>query len=1130
MRSRFAAVVILLLVASPARAQRDARVPDPDPEVERKSFVVADGFEVNLFAADPRIAKPIQMNFDALGRLWIVSSEVYPQIEPGQVADDKVLVLEDRDGDGKADSTTVFADGLLIPTGVEPGDGGAYVANSTELLHLKDNDGDGKADTRRVVLSGFGTEDTHHILHTLRWGPDGRLYFNQSVYIHSHIETPWGVRRLAGGGAWRLKPDSLRLSVFFRGLVNPWGHHFDRFGQSFATDGAGGEGINYIIPGAAYMWAVDAPRITPGLNPGSPKYCGLEVLSGRHLPDDWRGNLITNDFRGHRVCRFVLKEDGSGFAAKELGELVKTAHGAFRPIDVKMGPDGAIYVADWYNPIIQHGEVDFRDPRRDHTHGRIWRIAAKGRPPVERPKLVGASNEQLLEDLKVPEDWTRHFARRVLVERGRVVLPALAAWVKGLDANDPEVEHHELEALWVYQGLDVVEPRLLATLLDAKDGRVRAAAVRVLGDWADEVPDALDRLATRVADEHPRVRLEAVRALARLRDPRAAALALNVLDRPMDRFLADALWWTERELKPYWLPPLRAGKPVLGSDPVRLVVALEAAGTAEVIGPLLESLKSGQVSGEQERPILDLLAAVGGPRELATVFAMALEDPSAARLDALAAASRRKVRPEGDLDRLAPLLDAPNEDVRRAAVRLAGLWKLEGVRAKLIDVARSEHVSESLRMAATSALGDLGGPASTATLAELAGPGHPARGASAIALAGLDLGKGAAAVAALLAEGTGDAQGLTTAILGRRGGGEALAEALSGKKLPADAAKLALRAARGTGRDESALIAALTEAGSLAKAIEPPTGAARQRLVAEVARRGDPSRGEAVFRRKDSNCLNCHAIAGAGGRVGPDLASIGASAPVDYLVDSLYQPNLAVKEGYHSVVVGTEDGRVVTGIQVRQDDKELVLRDADDREVTLPLSSIAERKAGGSLMPAGLLDTMTEAEVIDLIRFLSELGKVGPYAVGKEAVARRWEVLEATPEAAYRLVLNGPSAIATAEPAAFRWRPAYSVVAGALPLADAPTLDSGPKVALVRCRVEVTTAGPVALRLNPSDDVQLWVDGRPVAVREETVLDLPAGVRTLTFAVPRDGKSTAFRLGLHEVAGSPARARMVLGK
>src|SRR5262249_50813200 len=158
--------------------------------------------------AGPMWVKPIQMNWDSRGRLWVVGSEMYPQIKPGEKANDKIYVLEDTDGDGRADKSTVFAEGLLIPTAVMPCDGGAYVANSTELLHLTDADGDGKADKTRVVLSGFGTEDTHHILHTMRWGPDGCLYFNQSVYIHSHIETPHGVRRLRGGGTWRFRPET----------------------------------------------------------------------------------------------------------------------------------------------------------------------------------------------------------------------------------------------------------------------------------------------------------------------------------------------------------------------------------------------------------------------------------------------------------------------------------------------------------------------------------------------------------------------------------------------------------------------------------------------------------------------------------------------------------------------------------------------------------------------------------------------------------------------------------------------------------------------------------------------------------------------------------------------------------
>ena len=344
------------------------------------------------------------------------------------------------------------------------------------------------------------------------------------------------------------------------GLVNPWGHHFDRWGQSFATDGAGGEGINYCIPGAYYFTAPDAVRILKGLNPGSPKYCGLEVMSGRHLPEAWRGSLLTNDFRGNRVCRFVLADDGAGYAAREQAELIKSKHVAFRPIDIKMGPDGAIYIADWYNPIIQHGEVDFRDPRRDHTRGRIWRVTAKGRPLVARPRLVGATTDELLDNLKAPEDWTRQQAKRVLKERGAAeVIPKLASWVKGSTRRTQNYEHHRLEALWTYQALDVAEPRLLSGDCRAREipecGR-RPRASTHFGRRACPIRDHC--WPARVIDEEPRVRLEAVRSLAKIGGVASAGLALQALDRPIDTFLEYGLWLTARQLAPAWMPEVQA--------------------------------------------------------------------------------------------------------------------------------------------------------------------------------------------------------------------------------------------------------------------------------------------------------------------------------------------------------------------------------------------------------------------------------------------------------------------------------------------------------------------------------------------------------------------------------------------
>jgi putative heme-binding domain-containing protein len=1145
--ARLAALLLALLTAGPALAQRNAKVPDPDPELERKTFRLPEGFEANLFAADPLLAKPIQINFDPQGRLWVASSEAYPQIKPGQKQNDKILVLEDTDGDGKADRTTVFAEGLLIPTGLEPGDGGVYVGASTDLLHLADTDGDGKADRRRVILSGFGTEDTHHMIHTLRWGPDGLLYFNQSIYIHSHLETPWGVRRLNGGGIWQFRPASRRLDVFARGWINPWGHHFDRYGQSFVTDGAGGEGINYVVPGASYPTAVGARRVLHGLNPGSPKYCGAEILSGRHLPDDWQGNIITNDFRGHRVCRFVIREDGSGFAAQEKGELIKSAHPAFRPIDVKMGPDGAIYIADWYNPIIQHGEVDFRDPRRDKTHGRIWRITVKGQSLVPRPKLVGAKTTDLLEMLKVPEGWTRHQARRVLIERGpKEVLPALAAWVKSIGPGTKNREENLLEALWTYQALDTPEPGLLSTLLNAHEPRVRAAAVRVASAWHQRLRNPIALLAQRITDDHPRVRLEAVRALAEIPTPRAVELAMNALDRPTDKFLDYALWLTARELQPVWLAALQKGEISFGGNVRHLTFALQATGSSAAVRPLVDLVRSGKVPAEREETVLTLIATLGTSQDLALVFDLVLRNATpagrkAVLLDGLTRAAReRNSRPAGDLGRLGGLLSSTDDAVRAGALRLAGLWRLGSLQPRVAETALAKDTPASVRQAAFDSLAALGDRPSVQALTQAAGAKFPlpVRGMAVAALATLDVTAAAGQAADLLATAPAesDPTGLINAFLGQKKGTQSLAKALAGRKLQPDVAKVALRTARASGRDVKALTDALTAAGGLTNPVRTLTPRAMADLVAEVASKGDPARGEVVFRRKDQACLKCHAIAGAGGQVGPDLVSIGASAPVDYLIDSLLLPNKAVKEGYHSLTVTTKKGKIITGIKLRQAGGELVLRTAEDQETAVPLGDIDEQQNAGSLMPEGLTDPLTRGELVDLVRFLSELGKVGPYQVSKDRVVRRWQVLEPTREVRTALSRTGFNTVAVEGPWQ-TWSPAYSDVAGRLPLADVPATKLRRVLekqeyafGVARCQLEVTTPGKAKLVLNSAGGLRIWLGATPLEPNGELVLDLKPGLHTLTFGIDLGKRREPLRAELAEVTGSPAQVRAVGGK
>jgi putative heme-binding domain-containing protein len=1142
-RAAWLALVLSLLSPWCAAAQQDAKVPDPDPELERKTFKVADGFEVTLFAADPQLAKPIQMNFDAAGRLWVACSEAYPQIKPGARQNDKIVILEDTKGVGKADKVTVFADGLLIPTGCIPGDGGCYVVDSTDLLHLSASKPGAKADRRRVVLSGFGTEDTHHMVHTLRWGMDGLLYFNQSIYIHSHLETPHGVRRLNGSGVWQFRPETLELEVFSRGLVNPWGHHFDRFGQSFLTDGAGGEGVNYNFPGAAFTSAVGVPpdHILKGLNPGSPKDCGLEILSGRHLPEEWRGNLITNDFRGHRVCRYIVTPEGAGYTSREQKELIKSDHPAFRPIDVKMGPDGAIYIADWYNPIIQHGEVDFRDPRRDVTHGRIWRVTAKGRPLVPRPKLVDAKTTELLDAMKESEDWTRLHARLVLKERGKKeVLPALAEWWAKLDASNPENEPHLLEALWTYQALDVVEPKLLGVLLRANDYRVRAAATRVLGMWHARLTNPLELLALRVADEHPQVRLEAVRALGRVPGSRAAEIALAVLDRPADKYVDHGLWLTCRELESQWMPALQQGKFDYGGNPRRLLFALQASGDKASLPSLVKLVKDGKVSADGEEGVYTLIGTLGGPKELSLLLdRVASKDVPPKRrvflLQALEqAAKERGIKPDGDLDRIGVLLKVNHEPSRAAAARLVGAWKLEEYRNDLNAIAQDAKASDPLHRAALDGLTGLGGKDSQRVLEMVVGSQDleaAKRRAGLVALAAVNLDLAAQRAAEVLALPAGGEETVEVfdAFLQNKNGAKVLAEALKDKTVPADTAKVGIRTARSTGREAPELIDALTKAGKLTFGVRKLSADEMKRMVGEVAKKGDAARGEAVYRRRDMVCQKCHAIGGSGGQVGPDLSSVGASAQVDYLIESILEPNAKVKENYHALLVTTRQGKQLTGVKVAETKTELILRTAEDKEITIPVKDIDEKTIGGSLMPAGLTDTLTDAELVDLVRFLSELGKVGPYAVGKERVVRRWQVLVETPEASR--ALSQPGFASHAADPALLWSPAYSTVGGALPLADVPHAAKEPQpLGAARAQLDASTPGAVLLRLNATKGLTVWLDGKPLEAKETMEVNLTAGLHTLTVVVNASERKEPLRVELDDKPGSPARVRVVGGK
>ncbi len=1161
------------LIPSLASAQRDLKdIPDPNADLERASFQMAPGLEATLWASDPMIAKPIQMAWDARGRLWVASSAIYPQVKPGATADDKIVILEDTDGDGKADKSTVFYDGLLIPTGVwpvidsslpasAPGRyNAAYVANSTEVLLMRDTDGDGRADDKQIVMSGFGTEDTHHILHGFKGAPDGSLYVMQSVYIHTHMETPYGTRRLLGSGIWQFRPETGQAEIFTWGQVNPWGHIWDRWGQSFTTDGAYGEGINFAWPGATFLCLPNQrPRILKGMNPGQPKQVGLEIVNGRAFPDDWQGTVITNDFRGHRVNRFALRDEGSGYVSKQTEDVVTTTHGAFRPVDVRSGPDGAIYLADWYNPIIQHGEVDFRDERRDHVHGRIWRLSMKGRPVAKTPDYAKLSEDQLLDLLREPEDQTRYWAKQELksrpADKAKTALTARVAQPPQGVAATLERTEQMWAALTLHTTPELAE-KIAAQLLASEDAHARAAGVRyVRNKVLAEVglADALEKphapsdfdtqaLAKAIGDANPRVRLEAINALRTMRTPKSVELAMTALRQPVDDNLDYALWLTAWELADLWVPALQAGTITFDADPALLSFVLKAAShKPEAAGALVKLIRENKIPAEKISPLLQLIAEAGTPEDLALLVEMAVDQakmPEAQRVSVFAAltnaAKQRNVRPGGELNRVEALLGSGSPALKAAVARLAGAWKLESSKETLQKLAEDQATETSLRQAAMEGLSSMGSADFLLKLVKTGG--NLAIQAPALALLASQAPDKAApespAILTALEKDPAQAGIIIDSFLKSTAGPAALTAALQDKQLPMNIAMAGLQKASSVGGDTAALQAAFTKAGKLEPMVQQLTPEQMSALMAEVKTSGDPRQGELIYRRAAMQCSVCHSIGAAGGIIGPNLVSLGSSAPVDYIVESLLEPSKKIKEGYATTVVTLKNNEILTGFLSAQSEKDITLRDAAGKLTQIARDTVAKvESVPVSLMPPGLTASLRRDEFIHLVRFLSELGKEGEYKVAAANYVRRWRVLNFSESLNEPMNKDGWRALGRPNPD-YQWTPAYSAVNGSLPGTDVPKLQVlWHKLSAVQTEITVTTAGKIGLQLDDATNVHLFLGEKEIGIEKNlATLDLPLGTHTLVLAWDHSTRAApSLRVEVVDLAGSSGHASPVGG-
>jgi len=595
-----------------------------DGEEAIKKMAVARGMKVTLFASEkefPELAKPVQMQFDPQGRLWVAVWPSYPHWKPTEEMNDKILIFEDTDGDGKADKVTVFADHLNCPTGFEFYNGGVLVAQAPDLIFLKDTRGTGKADLRVRLLHGLDSADSHHTANSFALDPGGALYWQEGVFHRTQVETPWGPPvRCADAGVYRYEPRTQKFDAYVTyGFANPHGHVWDRWGQDFVYDGTGANPYH----GALFSGHLDYPQKhnhPPQVYNQRTRPCpGVEVLSSRHFPPENQGNLLVANVIGFQgILQYKIDDRDASFAGTEVEPILSSTDPNFRPSDLKIGPDGAIWFIDWHNPIIGHLQHAIRDPSRDRTHGRIYRLTYEGRELLKPMKIAGEPLDKLLDVLKEPEDRVRYRARIELGGRNTDELMAAAKkWAAGLDPKDKDFQHDMLELLWLHQAHNVVDVDLLKSTLILPDFRARAAATRVLCYWRDRVPDALGLLLKLAADEHPRVRLEAVRAASFFTLPEAIEVVLVSESKPPDPYLNFLRGETRRQLDPLVSKAIGEGKPIAFKTPIGARYFLRNVKTDDLLkmkrddAVYLELLFRKGVRDEFRREALAALAKAG---------------------------------------------------------------------------------------------------------------------------------------------------------------------------------------------------------------------------------------------------------------------------------------------------------------------------------------------------------------------------------------------------------------------------------------------------------------------------------------------------------------------------------------
>ncbi len=980
---------LVLTESLPAQQIPHAQDKPPGPPLTPaeavKKMTVPSGFSVELVASEPVLVNPVAMTFDERGRIWVTESLEYPRSEPGP-GRDKVKMLEDADRDGRVDKVTVFADGLNIPSGIAVGFDGVWVANAPDILFMQDTDGDGKADKREVVVTGFGRTDTHELPNSLTWGPDGWLYGLNGVFNHSHVKYPeYSPHYREDHPGWkftcalfRIHPRTREFQVFCEGTSNPWGLAFDGEGSAFVSACVIDHLWNLVETGYYHRQGGPYPPFTWKIDSivkhkhQKAAYCGLAWFDSDAYPEQYREKLYMGNIHGNCINSDKLARDGSTYFATAEPDFLSANDAWFMPVSQKTGPDGCLYVLDWYDQYHCYQDAR-RDPAGiERAKGRLYRVRYQDTPRAPQFDLAKETDDQLIARLGSPNIYFRDVGQRLLAERND---PATREKLQALVLNEKLPRKTRMHALWALLGTGSVTPELLLRLMNRDDPVFVAWAVRAAGDLGAEDEGLAKELLEMAEDSRvtaPDVLLQLAIAIPKIKAHEGrAGLLFSMLARSKDDRLIPHIVWqnlhplldTEPaslneldqwlQIAPKQFEPIlpRIAERLLGSRDVdfrrvvrlfRLLESRDISAARQCLALLAARVQNGEIHGER----LESLRA-----KLAPVIAK--------HVDAGAA------HPLG-LD--AALLSVSWKDPRaldyvRQTFTTAGLspeLRLQAL-AALIS-AGDKTLLDSVAMALSSKVRPRPGT-------EQASPAD-FHGQVLAALGRLDDPKVAEAIIGVYKNLEPETQPKAIELLTQRAAwAKSLLAAIGKKQIPVET--LGINQARKllASRDPELVKAVQSHWGTIREERNPQRDAVIAEMRALIRKNpGDPRQGQEVFKKV---CGQCHKIYGDGQEVGPDITVNGRSS-FDQLLSNVFDPNLVIGATYEARTIVTTQGRVVTGLVVEESEQRVVLKAQGGKPEVIPRDDIDEMKTSDvSLMPEDLEKTLKPGEIADLFAFIT---------------------------------------------------------------------------------------------------------------------------------------------------------------